>query len=228
MRIGGRRDFRIGSKTDFGRSRFLAVLVLLAMSAALSAGDGGTLLGTVTDPHNAVVVGAKVTATAPTTGMKRSVVTDGQGFYSFQNLAVGTYDVQVEAPGFKPLRRTGVVINVNSKSVVDASLTLGANTETIDVSESAAHVETSDTQMGEVITEKQMTAVPLNGRSFTDLLALQSGVVPTTSLTSTSVQDVGVSAFSPSGSLNPGTSRSTASANRRTDSCSTRATSKRA
>ena len=129
-----------------------------------------------------MVVGAKVTATAPTTGMKRSVVTDGQGFYSFQNLAVGTYDVQVEAPGFKPLRRTGVVINVNSKSVVDASLTLGANTETIDVSESAAHVETADTQLGEVVTAKQMTAVPLNGRSYTDLLALQSGVAPATSL----------------------------------------------
>jgi len=97
------------------------------------------------------------------------------------------------------------VINVNSKSVVDASLTVGENTETVTVSDSAAHVETSDTQMGEVITEKQMTAVPLNGRAFTDLLALQSGVVPTTSLTSTSVQDVGVSAFSPSGGLNPGT-----------------------
>ncbi len=184
---------------------FAITLALALTGLPLWAGDGGTLLGTVTDPHNAVVAGAKVTATAPTTGVKRSVTTDGQGFFSFQNLAVGTYDVMVEAPGFKPLRRTGVVINVNSKSVVDASLTLGGNTETIDVSESAAHVETSDTQMGEVITEKQMTAVPLNGRSFTDLLALQSGVVPTTSLTSTSVQDVGVSAFSPSGGLNPGT-----------------------
>ena len=67
------------------------------------------------------------------------------------------------------------------------------------------HVETVDTQMGEVITAKQMTSVPLNGRSFTDLLALQSGVVPVTSLTSDTQQDVGVSAFSPSGDLNPGT-----------------------
>ena len=59
--------------------------------------------------------------------------------------------------------------------------------------------------MGEVITGKQMTAVPLNGRSYTDLLALQSGVVPVTSITSDTIQDVGVSAFSPSGDLNPGT-----------------------
>ena len=59
--------------------------------------------------------------------------------------------------------------------------------------------------MGQVITGQQMTAVPLNGRSYTDLLALQSGVVPVTSLTSDTTQDVGVSAFSPSGDLNPGT-----------------------
>ena len=59
--------------------------------------------------------------------------------------------------------------------------------------------------MGQVITGKQMTSVPLNGRSYTDLLALQSGVVPVTSLTSDTTQDVGVSAFSPSGGLNPGT-----------------------
>ncbi|HZD33428.1 MAG TPA: TonB-dependent receptor, partial [Candidatus Angelobacter sp.] len=58
---------------------------------------------------------------------------------------------------------------------------------------------------GEVITEKQMTSVPLNGRAYTDLLALQTGVAPLTSITSTTVQDVGVAAFSPSGNLNPGT-----------------------
>ena len=88
---------------------------------------------------------------------------------------------------------------------MDASLAIGERTDTVTVSESAAQVETVDTQMGEVITGKQMTAVPLNGRSYTDLLALQSGVVPVTSLTSDTTQDVGVSAFSPSGDLNPGT-----------------------
>ena len=85
------------------------------------------------------------------------------------------------------------------------SLAIGERTDAVTVSESAAHVETVDTQMGEVITGKQMTAVPLNGRSYTDLLALQSGVVPVTSITSDTVQDVGASALSPSGDLNPGT-----------------------
>ena len=77
-----------------------ATVLALTLSGLLAwASDGGTLLGTVTDPHNAVVAGATVTATVPTTGMKRSVVTDGQGFYSFQNLGVGTYDVRSRRPG---------------------------------------------------------------------------------------------------------------------------------
>ena len=163
------------------------------------------MMGTVIDPRGTAVPGAKVTATEGATAVKRAITTDGRGFYSFQSLPVGRYDVEVDASGFKPLRRTGVVIDVNSKVVVDASLVIGERTEMITVSESATHVETADTQMGEVITGKQMTAVPLNGRSYTDLLSLQSGVVPITSLTSDTTQDVGVSAFSPSGDLNPGT-----------------------
>jgi hypothetical protein len=137
--------------------------------------------------------------------MKQTVTADNQGFYSFQDLPIGRYDVDVDAPGFKPQRRTGVVIAVDSKVEVDASLAVGERTDTVTVSEAAAHVETVDTQTGEVITAQQITAVPLDGRSYTDLLALQSGVVPMTSLTADTTQDVGVSAFSPSGDLNPGT-----------------------
>ena len=73
------------------------------------------------------------------------------------------------------------------------------------VAESQLLVETTSTQVGEVITSARMTAVPLNGRSFTDLLSLQPGVAPATSITSDMVQDVGATALSPSGDLNPGT-----------------------
>jgi len=183
----------------------IRICVLVALIVPLWASDGGSILGTITDPGGNVVPGAKVTATETATAVKQTISTDGHGFYSFQSLPVGRYEIQVDASGFKPLLRTNVVLNVNSKIVVDAVLALGANSEAITVSSSAIHVETVDTQMGEVITGKQMTAVPLNGRSYTDLLALQSGVVPVTSLTSDTVQDVGASALSPSGSLNPGT-----------------------
>ena len=180
-------------------------MLALLLCLPLWASDGGSLSGTVTDPGAGAVPGAQVTATETSTAASQTITTDGRGFYSFQSLPVGTYDVAVTAAGFKPLRRTGVVINVDSKVVVDAALALGEKTETVTVSGSAVRVETADTQMGQVITGKQMTAVPLNGRSYTDLLALQSGVVPVTSLTSSTTQDVGVSAFSPSGDLNPGT-----------------------
>jgi hypothetical protein len=148
---------------------------------------------------------AKVTTTDIATSAKRTVAADSEGFYSFQDLPIGRYDVEVNAPGFKPLRRTGVAIAVDSKVEVDASLIVGERTDTVTVSEAAAHVETVDTQTGQVITAQQITAVPLDGRSYTDLLALQSGVVPMTSLTADTTQDVGVSTFSPSGDLNPGT-----------------------
>jgi hypothetical protein len=182
-----------------------APTLLLVCSLALWAGDGGSLSGTVTDPGGRAIPGARVTATDPATAVKQTITTDGRGFYSFQSLPVGRYDFECEASGFQPLRRTGIAIDVDSKVVVDESLAIGERSEAVTVSGSAAHVETADTQRGEVITAKQMTAVPLDGRSYTDLLALQAGVVPVTSLTSDTQQDVGVSAFSPSGSLNPGT-----------------------
>ncbi len=185
---------RIGIITLFGLLGWL-----------LWASDGGSLLGTITDPVGAAVPGATITATEVASGVKQTITTDTRGFYSFQSLPVGRYDVDVSASGFKPLRRTGVVMDVNSKIVVDASLAIGERTDTVTIAESAAHVETVDTQMGEVITGRQMTAVPLISRSYTDLLALQSGVVPVTSITSDTVQDVGASALSPSGDLNPGT-----------------------
>jgi len=185
--------------------RFLAIVPLALVGLALWASDGGSLLGTITDPSGRAIPGAKVTATETATTVKQTVTTDGRGFYAFHGLPVGRYDVAVDASGFKPLRRTGVAIDVNGKLVIDASLAIGEKTETVIVSESGTHVETADTQMGEVIAGKQIAAVPLNGRSYTDLLSLQSGVAPVSSLTSDTTQDVGVSAFSPSGSLNPGT-----------------------
>ncbi len=186
-------------------ARFAALVLLWCVGLALRAGDGGSLLGTVTDPGGAAVPGARVTASETATGVKQSVSTDGHGYYSFGGLPVGKYDVEVDARGFQPLRRAGVAISVNGKAVVDATLAIGERKEMVTVSGTGAQVDSVDTQMGEVITESQITAVPLNGRSFTDLLALESGVVPVTSLTSDTMQDVGVSALSPSGDLNPGT-----------------------
>ena len=187
------------------RILFAGTALFCLAGAALRADYAGSLLGTVTDPRGAAVPGATIAAVEASTLAKHSIATNAQGFYSFTSLPPGRYNVEVSAPGFKPLRRTGVAIDVNSKLVMDAALEIGDKTDTITVSGSALHVETADTQIGQVITGRQMEAMPLNGRSYTDLLPLQAGVVPVTSLTSNTQQDVGVSAFSPSGDLNPGT-----------------------
>ena len=186
-------------------SRFLLPLAFFVLAWTAAAGVGGSISGTVKDPSGAVIPKVAVTATNIGTDIRQSAETDGKGVYVFPALAVGRYDLEFGRAGFRPFRRTGIVIDANSALLVDAVLEVGTQTDTVTVSDTAIHAETSSTQMGEVITGANMTAVPLLGRSFTDLLALQPGVVPATSITSETVQDVGASAFSPSGDLNPGT-----------------------
>ena len=169
------------------------------------AGVSGSISGTVKDPSSAVIAQAQVTAINLESGVRQSTTTDDKGFYTFPVILIGRYDVEITHPGFKPYRRTGVVVDANSLVVVDAALDVGQRSDAVTVNDSTVHVETLSSQMGEVINSDQMNAVPLDGRSYTDLLSLQAGVAPSTSISSNTVQDVGASALSPSGDLNPGT-----------------------
>jgi len=214
---------RSASGIDFSDRRFskYAVRVLGRLAASLAAvlflaiapamprpgwgSEGGRISGTVRDRSGAVVVGARITVTNGETGATRAALSDERGNYMFTDLAIGRYDVSVEDAGFKPYRRTGVAVDVNGAVPVDVRLELGEQSQAITVQEDAVSVASSDTQLGEVISGAKMTTVPLDGRSYTDLLSLQPGVAPATSLTSETQQDVGVSALSPSGGLNPGT-----------------------
>jgi len=169
------------------------------------AGVGGSVAGTIKDTSNAVVPNATVNATNVETGVQHQAATNGQGFYSFTNLPIGRYNIAIQKAGFKPYQRTGVTVDADSAATVDAVLAVGERSDVVTVVESQLVVETTSTQMGEVITSARMSAVPLNGRSFTNLLSLQPGVAPATSITSDMVQDVGATVLSPSGDLNPGT-----------------------
>lgn len=213
---GGDRDvdFHFPLHTSFHTSRHLVSWIFLVawffVTTFLAptnsfAGVGGSVSGTVTDGSGALVLGATANATNLDTGIEERVTTNGSGFYSFQGLAIGHYKVAIEKTGFRPYRRTGITIDANSVLTVDAVLEVGETSDVVTVIENQIRVETSSTQVGEVVTAARMTAVPLNGRSFTDLLALQPGVAPVTSITSDTVQDVGASVLSPSGDLNPGT-----------------------
>ena len=160
------------------KSRVPLVLVCLLIAATAWASITGSISGIVTDPSGSVVPKASVTAIDMGTGVRSTIKTDGAGFYNFPNLPVGTYDVEIVQKGFKTYRQAGIVLDANAEIRVDVKLELGEITEQVQVTSEAVHVETQSTQMGEVINAQKMTAVPLNGRDFTNLLSLQPGVVP--------------------------------------------------
>jgi carboxypeptidase family protein len=182
----------------------LVLILLLGLTPATQAAVGGSISGTVIDPSGAVVPKATVTATNTDTSVKQAVKTNDAGTYSFPILPVGHYVVDITVDGFKPYRRTNITVDVNSAIVVDAALELGESAEAVTVEESAVQVETASTQIGDIISAGNVVALPLNGRSYTDLLALQPGVTPVTTITSQTVQGLGQAVFSPSGGLNPG------------------------
>jgi hypothetical protein len=165
----------------------------------------GTISGTVTDPTGAVIPDATVTATNVAQGVKTVSMTDMKGVYTFPSLAVATYNLLVEAPGFKPKTRDRITVDLDSVQEFSFSLEVEEKVEEVTVSENAARVETESTQVGEVVTTRQMTAIALNGRSYTDLLALQPGIVPmSTQLPDSVVMAGSTVAIQPSGTLNPG------------------------
>jgi hypothetical protein len=179
--------------------------VLLFPALLAWCGTGGSISGTVRDQAGKVVAGAAVHAREVATGAIHEARTDAEGYYLLPALPVGGYEVEIDAPGFSAYRRKAVTLDTNAALVVDATLAVGEVAQVVSVTDNQLHVETVNSQMGEVITGRQMAAVPLDGRSYTDLLALQPGVAPATSITADTVQDVGASALSPSGDLNPGT-----------------------
>ncbi len=192
--------------SHFVRKMTRALCIAGVLSAVLAwASVGGSISGTVKDPSGRVVLNADVTVRKTGTGVSFKTHSDNKGHYTFPVLPVGHYELNVQASGFAPYERKDIVLDTNAALTLDASLQVGGGSQTVSVTDNTLHVETTSTQMGQVISGRQMTAVPLDGRSYTDLLSLQPGVAPATTITSSTVQDVGATVLNPSGTLNPGT-----------------------
>jgi len=188
------------------RLRWLFAALVIAVPLAHGAVTG-RIAGSVKDTSGGGIPGAMVTATNTDQNTQTKTTTDAKGDYAFPSLPVGNYEVQTEARGFRTEKRIGLVIDANAAIQLDLMLELAQRTEEVTVSDTAEqiHVETVSTQLGDVVTGKEMTTVALNGRSFTDLLALQPGIVPTTTQEPESIVMAGASvAIQPSGTLNPG------------------------
>jgi hypothetical protein len=134
--------------------------------------------GTVTDPTGAVVINASVTVVNTSTNIATTATTDSKGYFTLPQLQVGgPYLVTIAAPGFQKFSQSGLILNVNDNRDVDAKLAIGVDTTTVSVSASALQVETSDTQIKQVMTAEQLEEVPLEGRDPAGLQKLEPGVV---------------------------------------------------
>ncbi|MGB8536930.1 MAG: carboxypeptidase regulatory-like domain-containing protein [Acidobacteriaceae bacterium] len=179
---------------------FLFSICFVAVGAF--AGITGSISGTVKDTTGSVLPGAAVRARNVDTGVATTTSTNRDGSYSFPDLPIGHYNLQVEAKGFAVTQETGIVLDVNSALRLDVALQLSSVQEKVEVQANAVQVDTISTQVGDVIGSTAMTSLPLNGRAYTDLLALQPGVAPQSNESTN-----GLNSYSnapPSGGLNDG------------------------
>src|SRR5580698_3459617 len=184
------------------RATFLGFLVLLCAQAW--AATGGSVSGTVKDSSGGAIPKVTVIIRNLATGIQLNATTNDEGFYAFPTLDVGSYEIAIVFPGFKPYTRTGLVIDVGTKLEVNVPLEVGEQSQQVTVSDTGLHVETESSQMGEVLASTQIEGVPLNGRAFTDLLGLQPGVVPISTGAQNQIVMAGLTNTPPSGDSNPG------------------------
>src|SRR5881396_2439841 len=166
--------------------RFVAAIVaLIALGTCLSFAQNSTatILGTVKDASGALIPGVSITVKHTESGLTRTVVSGERGGYNVPLLPVGAYEITTTMPGFKQVVRSGINLVVGQEAVVDLTLEVGAAAELVTVTEEAPLVNTTTSSTSGVITEQQVKELPLNGRSFDQLITLNVGVSNATSNT---------------------------------------------
>ena len=160
---------------------FCVMVVATACVAGVAAQDiSASIHGTVVDESGGMVSNAKVTAINSATGLQRSTVSNAQGAYVLVELPVGRYRVEAEAQGFKKYVQEGISLDVNQQATVAVHLAVGTATQEIQVTSDAPIIESTSTNLGQTVGEREILDLPLNGRDFTQLGILQTGVVPLT------------------------------------------------
>src|SRR5438067_7613911 len=180
MRFGdcfGSKKGSRGAPTLF--SCLLAILLVIGSKPDLLAqGVSGRILGSVQDTSGAVIAGATVKATNTGTGIGTATASDANGQYRFDNLPPGAYRVEFSAPGFHPFVSNGNVINLDQSTRLDASLQVGTQAETIEVTAAQPLVDATSSSLGEVVSQKDIESLPLNGRIFSQLVQTVPGSIP--------------------------------------------------
>ena len=157
--------------------RVILVFVLLVGGLAMAQVTTGTISGTVKDGSGAVLPGTKVLLLNQETGISRTVQTDTSGHYSAPSLGLGNYQVTASLEGFNTEVRRGIALTVGREAVVDMVLSVGAVTQTVEVTGEAPLVESTTSSLGSLVDDRTIRDLPLNGRSYDQLALLQPGVI---------------------------------------------------
>src|SRR6266850_2753710 len=153
------------------------LFTLWLASMAVAQTITGSITGTVTDSTGAVVPNVTITATNTSTNLKYDTKTNESGVYNLQFLPIGQYTLSTEAPGFKKTVLGPFALETNQIARVDITMTVGQVTERIEVTAVAPILQTESAQTGAVITAKDASELPINGRNFTQLTLLVPGAV---------------------------------------------------
>jgi hypothetical protein len=159
-----------------GSSLVAGAFLLMMPVAALAQSSGGAIRGTIADSSGAVIQGAALTIVQAGTGETRRLQSNSAGVYDAPNLPIGTYRLTVAARGFSTGERTGIEVQVGSERVVDVELAIGPAEQTVSAVSEPATVDLATSETGGVETGKIVRELPLNGRDWTTLAALQPGV----------------------------------------------------
>src|SRR5579859_4017541 len=158
----------------------VAAIVVLALTPAPGWGQNvyGTIAGTVTDTSGASISEATVTLTNLDNGEKHSMASDSSGNYTFVNILPGRYKLEGEKTGFKKFVREPILVQIESGLRVDVALQVGAQSETVEVTSEIPLLQPETNSLGQVVEQRSVTELPLNGRNPLALVALVPGVVP--------------------------------------------------
>ena len=175
------KSYRLGlAHRSLPRCGMLAVFLFVVFGFfapfAGAQSTGGRIRGTVTDSSGGVVAGAALTLIDESTNVSRATVSGSSGEYIFLEIPVGKYDLEVAQQGFKKYSRKGLSVDLNEVVSLDIPLQIGGATETVEVTGSGPVVDTTSTQLGAVVNERDATQLPLNQRDVYQLLQLQPGV----------------------------------------------------
>lgn len=181
---------------------FLALTLFSSRNAFSQGTSTGTITGSVTDPSGRVIPQASVTLRNPATNVTRKTQTSQSGGYIFSSLPVGRYDMSVSAPGFSSANVPDIVLEVNATLRQDIQLRVGRVSQSVTVSAPPPALNTQNAALGQVVSSKEVTQLPLNGRDFLQLQLLTPGTVSGTNFQTSAALNGGASSLGTSETLN--------------------------